>query len=174
MDKKTLINGFTLNLDYTFRLVEDVDENDMTNQPNGFTNHPAFTLGHLVTATALTAKVLGQKYEVPDGWDALFRRSGPGDPTLPEKDREKYPSKSELVAVLKSKAADVVRMIEETSISKMEEPYQWKLDRYMSTIGQVLYFQCLIHHSWHIGQLAEWRRMMGFDSALKKLMLSGQ
>lgn len=31
---------------------------------------------------------------------------------------------------------------------------------------------CLLHHAWHIGQLAEWRRMMGYNSALKKLMTS--
>lgn len=170
MDKKTLLNGFRLNMDYTLRLVEDVDENDMTRQPNGFTNHPAFTIGHLVTATALTAKVLGHPYRVPDGWDELFRRKGPGDPTLPEKDRSKYPAKSELIAVLKEKYALVVKLIEESGNNQFEETYEWKLDRYMSTVGQVVYFQCLLHHSWHIGQLAEWRRMMGKDSALKKLM----
>ena len=171
MDKKTLLNGFRLNMDYTLKLVEDVNENDMTKQPNGFTNHPAFTIGHLVTATALTAKVLGYKYSVPVGWDDLFKRSGPGDPTMPEKDARKYPRKAELLIILKEKYELVVKLIENSNDELFEETYKWKLDRYMSTVGQVLYFQCFLHHSWHIGQLAEWRRMMGYNSALKKLML---
>jgi hypothetical protein len=147
MDKKTLLNGFKLNMDYTFKLVEDVNEKDMTKQPNGFTNHPAFTIGHLVTATVLTAKVLGYKYSVPDGWDDLFRRKGPGDPALPEKDGRKYPGKNELLETLKEKYALVVNLIENSKDVLFEEPYKWKLDRYMPTIGQVLYFQCLLHHS---------------------------
>lgn len=169
MDKQTLLNGFRLNMDYTYALIADVDEADMTKQPNGFINHPAFTIGHLVTATALTAKVLGQAYEVPEGWDDLFLRRGPGDPRLPEKETSKYPGKAELISVLKKKYALVVKLIEDSDDAVFEEPYTWKLDRYMSTVGQVLYFQCMLHHSWHIGQLAEWRRMMGYDSALKKL-----
>lgn len=170
MDKKTLLNGFRLNVDYTLRLVDDVEESHMTKQPNGFTNHPAFTIGHLVTATALTAKVLGHEYRVPEGWDELFRRQGPGDPTLPEKDHEKYPTKKALVKALKDKYQLVVKLIEETDDELFEEPYSWKLDRYMPSKGQVVYFQCFLHHGWHIGQLAEWRRMMGYDSALRKLM----
>ena len=72
MEIESLLNGFRLNMDYTCLLIDDVDDADMTAQPNGFTNHPAFTIGHLVTATALTAKVLGHDYEVPEGWDELF------------------------------------------------------------------------------------------------------
>jgi len=170
MDKTTLLNGFKLNMDYTMQLVADVDEGDMTKQPNGFTNHPAFTIGHLVSATALTAEFFGHEYDVPEEWDELFRRKGPGDPTQPPKETEKYPSKNELIEALKQKYDLVVEGIEEADEKLFEQPYSWKLDRYMPTTGQVIYFQCLLHHSWHIGQLAEWRRMMGYDSALRKLM----
>lgn len=170
MDKTTLLNGFKMNMDYTIQLVADVAEEDMAKQPNGFTNHPAFTIGHLVTATALTVEVLGQEYSVPEGWDELFLRKGPGDPTQPTKDVERYPTKTELMKALTEKYAQVVELVESADESLFEQPCHWKLERYMPTNGQVLYFQCLLHHSWHIGQLAEWRRMMGYDSALKKLM----
>jgi hypothetical protein len=173
MVKDALIHGFRLNVDYTLALVEDVEDGDMLARPGGFANHPAFTLGHLVTATALTVKVLGQGYEVPEGWDELFRRRGPGDPTLPVEEPDRYPAKAQLVAVLKLKADRVVRLIEAAEPAILEERFDWKLDRYMPTVGEVLHFQCLIHHSWHIGQLAEWRRLMGYDSALKRLMEAG-
>ena len=170
MDRTTLLNGFRLNMDYTLQLVADVAECDMTEQPKGFANHPAFTLGHLVTATALSIEVLTGEYEVPDGWDELFRRKGPGDPTMPEQDVERYPGKAALVSTLQKKADLLARLIESADDEAFEQPCRWKLERYMPTNGQVLYFQCMLHHSWHIGQLAEWRRLMGYDSALKRLM----
>jgi len=169
MLKQTLLNGFRLNIDYTVELVSDVEESDMTEQPHGFANHPAFTLGHLVTATALTAAVLGDPYEVPNGWDELFRRKGPGDPRRPTEVKESYPSKSELLAVLNSKYELVIRLVDQASEDTFEKRSAWKLDRYMGTVGELLFFQCMLHHSWHIGQLAEWRRMMGYPSALKRL-----
>jgi len=168
--KRILINGFRLNLDYTVKLVEDVPDKQMTVQPKGFTNHPKFTIGHLVSATALTEELLGEHYIVPQGWDELFRRKGPGDPQLPEKDTAKYPHKDELLKVLDQKANSVIRLIETTESSRFQEECEWKLHRYMPTVGDVLYFQCHVHHSWHIGQLAEWRRLMGYDSALKKML----
>lgn len=170
MDKMTLLNGFRLNMDYTIQLVMDIKEEDMMKQPGGFTNHPAFTIGHLVSATALTAKVLGHEYAVPEGWDELFKRKGPGDPTQPSQEPGRYPGKAALLKTLWEKYELVVNLIMEVDDSVFKESYSWKLDQYLSTVGQVLHFQCLLHHSWHIGQLAEWRRMMGYDSALKKLL----
>jgi len=167
--KQILINGFRLNLDYTVKLVEDVPDNQMAVQPMGFINHPKFTIGHLVSATALTEELLGEHYIVPRGWDELFRRKGPGDPQLPEINSAKYPHKDELLQVLNQKANNVIRLIEITDPSRFKEKCKWKLHRYMPSVGDVLYFQCHIHHSWHIGQLAEWRRLMGYDSALKKM-----
>ncbi len=169
--KQILINGFRLNLEYTFKLVEDVPDEQMTIQPMGFTNHPKFTIGHLATATALTGELLGEQYNVPKGWDKLFRRKGPGDPQLPEKQKEKYPHKDELLKTLRQQADKVIELIESYEPSKFKEEYKWKLHHFMPTVGDVLYFQCLIHHSWHIGQLAEWRRLMGYDSALAKMLL---
>ena len=167
--KAILLNGFRLNIDYTFKLVEDIPDNKMTTQPNGFTNHPAFTLGHLTSATALTATVLGKEYQIPNGWDELFRRKGPGDPRLPEQNKSEYPAKEQLLKVLNEKYKLVVDLISNYPDSDLAKTYQWRFSSYMPTVGDVLYFQCLIHNSWHIGQLAEWRRMIGFDSALAKL-----
>ena len=50
----------------------------------GFENHPAFTLGHLISAAALTSKYLGGPYEFKPEWEELFKRKGPGDPRKPE------------------------------------------------------------------------------------------
>lgn len=56
----TIINAYRFNLKYAHELVLDVDENLMTKPGGpGLENHPAFTLGHLVTAAALTSKYIG-------------------------------------------------------------------------------------------------------------------
>jgi hypothetical protein len=50
---------------------------------NGLVNHPAFTLGHLISGSALLAEDLGAVFEMPDHWADLFLRKGPGDPRKP-------------------------------------------------------------------------------------------
>ncbi len=89
---------------------------------------------------------------------------------MPVKESANYPGKTKLMETLQEKYELVVTLIEKADDKLLDMKYSWKLDSYMPTVGQVLYFQCLLHHSWHIGQLAEWRRMMGYDSALRKLM----
>ena len=164
-----LVNGFRLNLEYTFKLVEDIREEEMTTQPNGIANHPAFTLGHLITATAISTKAIGGPYDVPEEWDALFKRRGPGDPRMPESDTGQYPSKEELIKELKRQADRLIGLIEGLKDEAFQADYPWKLHSYLPSLGGYLYFLCHIHHGWHIGQLAEWRRQMGYESALKKL-----
>ncbi len=170
MDKKTLLNGYHLNMDYTRELVVDVKDEDMAKQPHGFVNHPAFTLGHLVSATCLTIKLVGGTYEIPGRWDEIFRRKGPGDPQRPGNDRMVFPSKEKLIVTLDEKYEQARGLIDLVDEKMWNEKRTWKLASYMPTVGEILYFQCLMHHSWHIGQLAEWRRFMGYDSALARLM----
>src|SRR5205085_12062260 len=95
---EALIRQYDFNLAYAFALVEDLDDTQMTTTPcAGFENHPAFTLGHLVTGSALMAEDLGGKYQLPQGWDELFLRKGPGDPRLPSIEIKLYPAKINLL-----------------------------------------------------------------------------
>ena len=83
--KEILIRTYRFSLKYAYELVADLDDTMMSKSPGkGFENHPAFTLGHLVTAAALTVKYLGVPYELRPDWEDLFRRKGPGDPKLPD------------------------------------------------------------------------------------------
>lgn len=165
-----LISGFELNMAYTSELVKDVREEDMTACPGGFTNHPAFTIGHLVSANNLILKTLGHPMQMPDGWDALFRRKGPGDPTLPSQDKELYPRKEILMEELDRRAELIKAIIKSNSEIDLSRKFDWKLGNYMPTYGHFLFALLHHHHAWHIGQLAEWRRLMGYDSALSKVM----
>ncbi len=168
--KETLLRSYAFNLKYAEKLVADIPQDKMTHSDvKGLENHAAFTLGHLVSAAALTVKYLGGAYSMPDGWDDLFRRKGPGDPRMPSEEVEKYPSKKELLNELKNLHQQVEELIKELDVSRLDEPAEWRLNSYMPTMADLLYFICINHENMHLGQLAGWRRSLGFDSALAKL-----
>src|SRR5205085_10486860 len=95
---QSIIRQLDFNLAFAKKLVEDLSEEQMTIKPaDGLENFPAFTIGHLVTGSALMIEDLGGIYEVPENWKELFQRKGPGDPRLPESDSRLYPSKKKLM-----------------------------------------------------------------------------
>ena len=168
--KDILIKSYAFNLCYARELVADVDEQNMTKSPaSGLENHPAFTLGHLITAAALTSKYLGGPYNLKRDWGNIFRRTGPGDPRLPELDHTLYPTKDELLKGLKAQHKLVEKLIQELDESRFREPATWRFSRHMPTFGDLLYFMCITHESMHLGQLAAWRRSMALPSALANL-----
>ena len=170
MMKNILINNYKFNLRYAILLVEDVDDKFMTHSPSrGLENHPAFTLGHLVSAAALTSKYLGGPYEFNSEWEKLFRRKGPGDPRKPETNSRLYPSKGNLIDELTKKHRIVEELILKLDNIKFDEHIEWRFHKYMPTLGDLLFFMCVTHESMHLGQLSGWRRAMGLPSALARL-----
>ena len=87
--------GFNLNFAKT--LVGDVSPEQMSQQPNGVVNHPAWTLGHLASSAAQLLKVLGKEATLPASWGEAFKTGG-----IPSDDPSVYPSKDELLATLGS------------------------------------------------------------------------
>jgi len=168
--KDLILKSYSFQLLYAGKLVDDVNEDQMAVSPaGGLENHPAFTLGHLVSAAALTSKYLGGPFELDPEWERLFRRKGPGDPILPEPDTALYPKKEELVAELTRQHALVEGLILGLEESRFGEEAKWRFDIYMPTLGDLLHFMCISHECMHLGQLAAWRRAMGMPSALGRL-----
>ncbi|MDX1701450.1 MAG: DinB family protein [Melioribacteraceae bacterium] len=168
--KETIIKSYRFNLKYASILVEDIDNEIMTASPSkGLENHASFTLGHLVSASALISKYLKGPYDIYPEWEDLFRRKGPGDPKLPETDASLYPHKNELLEKLSEQHKIVENLINNLEDDQFNEISKWRFDNYLPTLGDLLFFMCVSHESMHLGQLAAWRRAMGFDSALGKL-----
>ena len=167
MIKDTLLKAYEFNLKYAHQLVDDVDDEMMTFSPGpGLENHPAFTLGHLISAAALTSKYLGGPYNFDPEWEELFRRKGPGDPRRPSPEVERYPSRSVLLNELTAQHKLVVSLLKDLDESRWEEVAKWRFDSYMPTLGGVLHFMCVTHEAMHLSQLAAWRRAVGLPSAL--------
>jgi hypothetical protein len=165
-----IIKMYDFNLAWANRLVEDLDENQMKVTPaTGLENHPAFTLGHLVTGSALLAASLGATKEMPEGWAELFQRKGPGDPRLPSADPDSYPSKDTLLSELERQHNKVKEYLVVFDPQKLSEPIAWRFKQYLPTYFDLINFMCISHESMHLGQLSAWRRGMSLPSALAKL-----
>ena len=167
---ETIIKQYDFNLAYAQALVEDVHEDKMTFVPSvGLENHAAFTLGHLVSASAMLVEDLGGKFEMPENWEKLFIRKGPGDTTLPHPNKQLYPSKEALLFELEHQHEKVKRSLLSLNEAKLNEPFTWRFNRYFPSLLDLVVFMCLQHEAMHLGQLAAWRRAMGYTSALATL-----
>jgi hypothetical protein len=164
----TICNQLDFNLAYAKKLVEDLTEQQMITQPaKGFENHPAFTIGHLVSGSALTVEDLGGKFEMPEGWEVIFLRKGPGDPTLPI--AVEYPAKNTLLAEFENQHNKLKATLNKTTPEKLLQPVKWRFDTYMPILLDVVIFMCINHEAMHLGQLSAWRRAMELSSALGDL-----
>lgn len=165
-----IINQYDFNLKYTQILVEDLSGEQMVTIPSeGLVNHPAFTLGHLVSGSALIAEDLGGKFEMPDKWADLFLRRGPGDPRKPDPDAAKYPAKHLLLEELERQHEKVKALLLKADNKELDKNIDWRFSIYMPTLKDLIFFMCINHESMHLGQLAAWRRAMGLPSALALL-----
>lgn len=165
----TIIKQFDFNLAFANKLVEDVSEEQMTVIPSqGLENHPAFTLGHLASGSAMTVEDLGGDFILPDGWKDFFLRKGPGDPRQPLLE-EKYPLKNELLVELEKQHNKVKSHLLAATPEQLAASVQWRFGRFMPTLLDAVLFMCVSHEAMHLSQLSAWRRAMGLPTALGNL-----
>lgn len=170
MTIETIINQYDFNLAYAKALVHDLSDIQMTIVPsNGLENHPAFTLGHLISGSALLAEDLEAKFEMPDKWKDLFLRKGPGDTRKPDLDIKKYPAKQLLLKELEVQHIKVKDLLNSKDKNELNKPFEWRFGNYMPTLIDTIVFMCINHEAMHLGQLAAWRRAIGLPSALATL-----
>jgi hypothetical protein len=168
--KNTVLKQYHFNLKYAEKLVDDIPENLMTKSGgDGLENHPAFTLGHLATASSMTVEDLGGLYKVPEGWKQLFQRKGPGDPRKPDPDVALYPSKNILLEELNIQHERVIEQFKNAPEFFLLNNCKWRFEKYFPSVLDLVVFMCLSHECMHLSQLSAWRRAMKFSSALAEL-----
>ncbi len=155
------------NLAYARALVADVPDTLWGRPgPKGLENHPAWTLGHIVTGLGFVAAELGLERDLPDGWRDLFERNGPGDPRVPDPDPAKYPTAAALLKEMERQQARLAEAIRGLSAEALEAPVEWRFDGALPTMADYLVFLLVAHANMHLGQLASWRRHHDLPSAL--------
>lgn len=169
-NREQVLRPYRFNLTYAADLVSDVSDDLLHHSPGpGLENHPGFTLGHLVTGSGLVAKYLGGEYDIPDGWDDLFRRKGPGDPRLPVSDAPNLPSRAQLMKELERQHGIVEELILSLDDNRFRQPVEWRFDHHFPTDGDMIMFMCVTHEAMHLAQVSAWRRAVGLESSLGRL-----
>jgi hypothetical protein len=166
---------YAWNLRYAEALVADLGAEQWARSGGpGLENHPAWTIGHLVTGADLVAQDLGLPSDLPDGWAELFLRRGPGDPRMPEGDPAAYPSGEDLLRELRRQHERVDRAWRSTAAERWATEEDWAFGRDLPTLADATVFMAATHEALHLGQLAAWRRAMGLPSALRALAREGR
>lgn len=170
MNLDQIIRQYDFNLLYTRALVADLTEKEMTLVPSsGLDNHPAWTIGHMVSGSALLFEDLGGKFDLSKEWSELFLRTGPGDPRKPHPDNDRYPTKAAILEALNAYHERVKSQLKDIETAELEKPFSWRYSEYMPTLFDLITFMCINHEAMHLGQLAAWRRAMNLPSALALL-----
>lgn len=150
--------GFNLNV--AKRFVGDLTPDQMCQQPHGVVNHPAWTLGHLASASVGVLKALGHETSLPEGWGDVFKTGG-----IPSGDASLFPSKDELLSTLEALHAQVAAAVSAADPAVFASPHpNDNMRAYFPSVGDMVVFLMTSHEMDHLGQLAAWRRAMGLGA----------
>ncbi|MCP5065736.1 MAG: DinB family protein [bacterium] len=170
MGVQPLLNHYAWNLAYADALTRDVDVALWARSGGqGLENHPAWTLGHLVTGSALVAADLGASPALPDGWRDLFERRGPNDSRRPDEDASHYPPREVVWAELVRQHELVTNALRGAEPESLTTREAWRFDGYLPTSMDALLFMLVGHENVHLGQLGCWRRRFGLPSAMASM-----
>lgn len=157
-----ILHTFGLNLMVAELLVQDLTAEQMTQQPHGLINHPAWNLGHLVSTTHATCQLTGIESSLPDGWAEKFAAGAPPNP-----DGTQNPSKEELLAEFRACHERLNKALPKIDSETMAKTHPDEDTRkYFPTIGDQIIYMMTAHEMDHLGQVAAWRRAMGLKPAM--------
>ena len=159
---KHILRAFRLNQKLAELLVSDLTAAQMTQQPHGLINHPAWTLGHLVVTGNNICKTLGLESSLPEGWGDKFKAG-----VTPDPDPAQNPSKEELLEAFRTchkQLSEALAGISEEELAK-KHPNEGTR-KYFPTIGDFVVYLMTAHEGDHLGQVAAWRRAMGLGPAM--------
>jgi hypothetical protein len=156
-----VLHSYALSLNNAKRIVNDIADHQMCQQPNGVLNHPAWQLGHLAHTSEVAATLLGLQAILPPEWKTLFSTG-----SKPTANTANYPSKAQLLKTLEeqhTRVADAVKKAD-PSVFQKQLPFE-NFRSVFPTIGDLVGFLLTTHEGLHIGQLTAWRRAAGLGAA---------
>ncbi|QDT65889.1 DinB family protein [Calycomorphotria hydatis] len=139
------------------RLMEDVDDREIDEQPMAGINTPRWILGHIAVTIDYTLITLGEPGRMPEQWFVDF---GPG--SVPGKHSDNAPEKTELLEAINAGHEEVKKVVVSAPSEKFEEKRtEGFFVEQLPTVGDMVTFLMTTHEAFHIGQLSAWRRMSG-------------
>ena len=156
LNPEDLLFSYRWGGDTLLRLVSDVDDARMAEQPVEGINHPAWLLGHVsIYNRVIVALLRGETFADP--WSEPC-----GKDSQPVADRSAYPSKAEIVSGFESGFAAAAKAIAEAPRSAWSAPLEhptW--GKQFDTVAPAVAFLATTHLGLHTGQLSGWRRAAG-------------
>ena len=156
-----LMAGWRQNRQQLEALLANVSTEDMTRQPHGVVNHPAWTIGHLIHYhPAILALLRGEAVADPattpnaDLYDAG---------SVPVDDASLYPDQGTLLERYHSNHEQVKKLLNGIESATFDQPPglpRWA--KGFETTARTLVYLMHVHEALHIGQLMVWRRAMGW------------
>ena len=151
-----LIHTFETSVKFIEKLVDDLSEEQMVEQPTKVPNHAAWTLGHVIFSCQGMALELGTDTWLPENWESNF-----GYGSTPHSTLELYPRKSELLTLLGEASQRLRQTLDKLDTSDLDQSLP---DEMFPTMGHLLLQVVIAHTAYHAGQLAVWRKAIGKPS----------
>jgi hypothetical protein len=155
LDTAIQVNRFLMG--YLRRLIEDLADERLAEQPHAGVNHPAWILGHLALTADSVQALLGAQKTAPADWASLF-----GSGSKPNTSRSAYPSKDELVHAVEHNFEQLRQRVVLATAEQLSQPNPHARTKAgLPTVKDVLAFLLTGHLGVHLGQLSAWRRLIG-------------
>lgn len=155
-----LIHTYEFNLEHIKKIVADVSDEQMTLQPNGLVNHPAWTLGHLASTSDMLAKTLSLESTFPEEWKEACKTGG-----TPSGDAAVFASKEQLLAELSNQHARVAEAVKQAGSESFTAESEENFRKMFPTVGDIIMYLMSAHEGTHIGQLQTWKRAAGLTDS---------
>lgn len=156
-----LLAGWQKNLEQTEALLDGIASDQMTRQPAGAPNHPAWTIAHLLhyhpaILSLIDGKPVNDPAEHPDA-----SRYDAG--STPVDEPQQYPSKDELIANYPAGHEQVTSQLRQVSEDQLDRaPGLPRWAKAFPSIAATLTYLMVVHEATHLGQIMTWRRAMGW------------
>ncbi len=149
-----------LMLSYAGRLLADVPDGQLTAQPVKGVNPPVWILGHLIVTADNGLRRLGLPPLAPPGWREAF-----GQGSAPARGLAMAPTKQQLESALRAGYTALVaalRAADEAALAQRTHDSEFLRNSPLQSMADVLTHLATAHFAVHLGQLAYWRRCMGY------------
>ncbi len=158
--KDQILNSLALHVQTLHDLTADLSGGQMTQQPTGVPNHPAWTIGHLAHSFDAVGQEVGLPTRLPNTWGDTY-----GTGSRPETVAQAYPPKQDLLELLDDGHRRIRDRLNTMDDDALCAPLpDEELRTTLPTLGDALLHILIGHTAAHLGQLAVWRKAMGLPA----------
>ena len=143
---------FTVNDNFISRAIDGLSEDELWHRPHENTNPMFWLLGHIVHSRAGLLRLLGEDYRT--GWGERFQRGAA------LKERAEYPDLTEIERIRTDTSERLGARLAALTEAELTRDATGPQLPASKTLGDQIGFLAL-HESYHVGQLAYVRKMLG-------------